>query len=300
MAYDVVLTANYSPWSRYHGGLQKSVDQLALAMSHLGVRVGVVYSRTPWERIQIPDRPYGLHWVFFHAIRPGISSPGRIFNSFPFVRLLQKITGPATVIQGNGDEAWNFPRFFPGRFVYTHRQPFFPDYLQGDWTSRSHRIRILFRENREWAYARAVLGANQVTCTSQFNAEKLQSLFRLTRIPQVVPNGIAPEFLVAPLEARGHHILYFGRLSRGKGVVELCEAWNSLPSVLRRQHPLHLVGHGELIKTIQMKFRGFAPDLRPVLRGALEGKTLATEVATAALIVLPSQSESFGNTMLEA
>lgn len=76
---DVLLSANYSPWSSYSGGIQKSVDQLAGAMNGLGARVAVLYSKAPWEALTVPERPYPVHWALFFALRPGISSPGRFF-----------------------------------------------------------------------------------------------------------------------------------------------------------------------------------------------------------------------------
>lgn len=73
--YNVVLTCNYSPWSRYRGGGQKSVHMLACALARAGRRVCVVYSKAPWERVPVPaDLPYAIRWARFVGVRPGISS----------------------------------------------------------------------------------------------------------------------------------------------------------------------------------------------------------------------------------
>src|SRR4051812_45995298 len=52
--YDVVITCNYSPWSRYKGGAQKSVHMLASSLADEGKRVCVVYSKVPWETVPVP------------------------------------------------------------------------------------------------------------------------------------------------------------------------------------------------------------------------------------------------------
>lgn len=298
--YDVVLTANHSPWSRYHGGIQKSVDQLGLAMHGLGAKVGVVFSRTPWETIALEPRPYDLHWVSFMGLKPGASSPGRFLNAVFFTRLLRKIAGPQTILQGNGDEAWLFPRAFPGRLLYSHRQPIFPEYLQGDWEKWQHRTKVFLKERKEWAYARGVLLSDIVTCTSQFSANQLQQVFQLPAPPRVVHNGIDPVFVSQPIPNQEARIIYFGRLARGKGVLELFDAWKAMPDELRHRFPLHLIGGGELEGYFKDQQRFLDAQSHLVMRGALRGASLATEVGRAALVVLPSSSESFGNTMLES
>lgn len=210
------------------------------------------------------------------------------------------IAGPQTVVHGNGDEAWLYPKFFPGRFVYTHRQPLFPAYLDGDWHNRWHRSKVFWREKREWAYARSVISADRVACPSHFSAEHLVQIFRLGHAPKVIANGIDPVFLSEPMPEQDGGILFFGRLSRGKGVLELVEAWTQLPEELRLRFPLRLVGGGELESTLKAQFHGAPLSSAPQLAGVLRGRSLAREIGRAKVLVLPSSGESFGNAMLEA
>ena len=77
-AYDVIMTCNYSPWSAYSGGGQKSVHMLATAMAKQGLRVAVVYSKGIGEKIKSHPAPaYDVHWAGFFAFKPSISSPLR-------------------------------------------------------------------------------------------------------------------------------------------------------------------------------------------------------------------------------
>src|SRR3954447_6259814 len=79
--YDVIMTCNYSPWSGYSGGGQKSVHMLAGEMARQGLKVAAVYSKAPWEKIAPHADPlYDEHWAGFFAVRPGISSPLRFLN----------------------------------------------------------------------------------------------------------------------------------------------------------------------------------------------------------------------------
>jgi glycosyltransferase involved in cell wall biosynthesis len=81
-------------------------------------------------------------------------------------------------------------------------------------------------------------------------------------------------------ESEPPHVLYAGRLSREKGVLELVRAAQGLPLVV--------LGDGPLRKRVPQA-RGFVP------RGELE-----TEYARAAVVACPSRREGFGVACLEA
>jgi len=297
---DVILTANYSPWSSYHGGIQKSVDQLARAMTAQGAQVTAVFSRGCSETIQAPELPYNVRWARFFGFHPNISSPLRIWNALSFRNLIKDIKHPHTIIQSNGDEAWAFKNLVRGRHLYTHRQPFFPAYLQGDWDLPLHQCRVFLRNTREWSYAQALFAADQVACTSKFSLDALRSTYGYERGIQIIPNGIDATFLQTELPDQKAYIAYFGRLSRGKGVQELVEAWAQLNAPFRKRFPLFLAGSGELEPWIRKFSQALPNDEIIQLCGTLYGQQLSSFVGRASLVVLPSQSESFGNTALEA
>lgn len=303
MAYDLILTANYSPWSRYSGGGQKSVHMIATEMARQGLKVAVVFSKGPFEKVRAPaGLPYDVHWAAFLAFSPGISSPLRFLNGIPFYFAVRRLSSPGTVLHGNGDEAsllWLIRR--KRKFVYTNRYPEFPAFLHGsDWTRLSTWIRILLREPRFPALALAVRRCDALTVTSSSSLRQVRESFGPgTERGHVVPNGIDPLALDMPMESRERQgVLFFGRLTRAKGPDLALEAYARLPEPLRLRHPLRILGQGPL--RTELEGRAQALGLRNVdFSGWKSGADLAREILAARVVCLPSREESFGNTVAE-
>lgn len=296
--YQVILCANYSPWSAYQGGIQKSVHFLGEALVQQGVSTAVVFTRSPWEKIVAPATSYDLYWSPFLGIRPGVSSPARWLNGIPMALTIRKIAGPDTVIHGHGDEAWFLRRLLPRQpLVYQWRQPFMP--TRSPWNP-INQWRYLVLQPRVWAYLQGACQADILTTTSRFVQQGLRKL-QLNPHPIRIPNGMDPAFLQVPMlpeQRRG--ILFFGRLDLSKGILELLRAYQQLPASLQKRHPLTLIGGGQSRDQISRWIQEH-PCACPVhIHPSLPPDLLATEVEKAFLVVLPSHSESFGNTMLEA
>jgi glycosyltransferase involved in cell wall biosynthesis len=99
------------------------------------------------------------------------------------------------------------------------------------------------------------------------------------RAVEVIPNGIdVPS--VTRAEADPPYVLYAGRLSKEKGVLELVEAAHGLPLVVAGDGPL----------------RGRVPQAR----GVVPWPELVRLLDEAAVVVCPSRREGFGMTCLEA
>ena len=302
--YDIILTCNYSPWSRYSGGAQKSVHMVATEMARQGLRVAALYSKAPWERISAHPAPeYHAHWTGFFAFKPGISSPLRFLNGIFFFFKLLSLSSPHTVIHGNGDEASLFGLLSgKRRFVYTNRYPEFPPFLYGrDWSKAGTWLAILFREPRFIAIALAIRRADAVTVTSAYSRAEAAKVFglRADRV-NVVPNGVDPVFLELPIEGgprRG--VLFFGRLTRAKGADLALEAYARLPEDLKAAHPLRILGVGPMREELEARAKtlGLAHAEFP---GWKRGEELAREIRASAVVCLPSREESFGNTVVEA
>jgi glycosyltransferase involved in cell wall biosynthesis len=128
------------------------------------------------------------------------------------------------------------------------------------------------------AFARSVLRRARVAvAVSTAIAEAARRLG--AQDVRVIPNGI--DLPANPgTEAEPPHVLYAGRLSKEKGVLELVGAAQGLPLVV--------VGDGPLRKRVPQA-RGFVP------RNELE-----REYRDAAVVVCPSRREGFGVTCLEA
>jgi glycosyltransferase involved in cell wall biosynthesis len=301
--YDVILTANYSPWSRYSGGGQKSVHMLAGEMARQGLKVAVVFSKAPWEKVAPPaGLPYDLHWACFLALKPGISSPLRFLNGIPFRSKVASLSSPATVIHGNGDESsllWTVRA--KKKFVYTNRYPEFPAFLRGaDWKRPSTWVRIFLKEPRFPALALAVRRCDELTATSASSRAQVTEAFGAEcDRAEVVPNGIDPLALETPLEAAERRgVLFFGRLTFAKGADLALEAYALLAEEVRARHPLRILGEGPF--KAHLEKRAGELGLKTVhFSGWKTGKDLAKEILAAQVVCLPSREESFGNTVAE-
>jgi D-inositol-3-phosphate glycosyltransferase len=131
---------------------------------------------------------------------------------------------------------------------------------------------------RSPSLARRVLRRAQlVVCVSSFLADEARKLG--ARAVEVIPNGVElPEAVGEPDEPP--HVLFAGRLSEEKGVLELAEAARGVPLVVAGDGPLRDRVPGAL---------GFVPH-DEVLR----------LVERAAVVVAPSRREGFGVTVAEA
>jgi glycosyltransferase involved in cell wall biosynthesis len=119
--------------------------------------------------------------------------------------------------------------------------------------------------------------ARIVIAASTFLAEEALSLG--ARDVRVIPSGVAlPEHVGEPDEPP--HVLYVGRLSREKGVLELVEACEGLPLVV--------VGDGPLRKHV------------PGARGFVAPAELASHYRAAAVVAAPSRREGYGVVAREA
>jgi glycosyltransferase involved in cell wall biosynthesis len=129
------------------------------------------------------------------------------------------------------------------------------------------------------AFARLVLdGARVVVAVSRALADTAARFG--ARDVRVIPNGVD-----IPPDAQGKedeppHVLYAGRLSKEKGVLELVEATRGLPLVL--------AGDGPLRRRL------------PTARGFVPRAELDELYEAAAVVACPSRREGFGVTCLEA
>jgi phosphatidylinositol alpha 1,6-mannosyltransferase len=92
-------------------------------------------------------------------------------------------------------------------------------------------------------------------------------------------------------------LLYVGRLAREKRVADLVPVLRSLTEGNRRERVhLAVVGDGPARAELEQTFAG----LPVTFTGYLHGEALATAYASSDLFVFPSDSEAFGNVVLEA
>jgi glycosyltransferase involved in cell wall biosynthesis len=310
-----VLTVNFSPWSRYSGGGQRSTHNLARALAKRGHRVTVVYTKPPWEDVPVPtELPYEIVW----AALPGARRTTPFFVAAAVKRLVDEARAEATVVHGQGEEAALLPELRRGRaarsfaFVMTPRYPNFPDVLLREPSARS-RLALLAMSVVKTKYiwlGRALRGADWICPTSRSAAEMVERAYGLesTRIT-TVPNGISDEFLkhastalpddpaLAAFVERGPFAIYFGRLSIEKGVHTVLDALGGDATLTTR---VVFAGRGPALSELEARVRREGLSERVLFSTWLDAAQLAALVSRASFAILPSLEESFGNTMAEA
>jgi glycosyltransferase involved in cell wall biosynthesis len=127
------------------------------------------------------------------------------------------------------------------------------------------------------------------------NVDTMADYGRLATMPLRL--GVHETFRPRPDVTRGDHVLYVGRLSREKGVLELLEA----AARSADPWPLRIVGSGPLEETLRTRARrlGIAPrvSFRPYARDRVR---LALRYAGARCVAMPGEHETFGLVALEA
>lgn len=302
----IVLTCNYSPWSAYSGGGQRSTHQLASALAHAGHEVHTIYTRTPWERIEPAETPpYSIHWATLFDVKSRSNAPFRPLSAFSVARIVARLhrEAPLDVVHANGEEGALIGRLRDRRsfcFVVTPRYPSYPDAIFERRPGRRQleRVMLWLRHPKYPQIGVALRAADRVCPASRDAADNVQRAFDVApeRIT-IVPNGVAPAFLEqawAP-PAGDAPLLFFGRLAEDKGAGRLIDA----VAALENPPPVLVIGRGEQEAELRelAGARGLAGRVR--FEPWVSPPELARHIAGARLVVLPSRFESFGNVMVE-
>lgn len=298
----IALTVNYSPWSAYGGGGQRSTHSLACALGRAGHEVDVVYTRPPWERVSVPPSlPYRVRWATLAATRSRRSAWLRPLSSVSVARTLASLG--ADVVHANGEEAALVAmhrEVFGVPFVVTPRYPSFPSGMRdGSWRRAPlRRLGNFLIHGKYAALGVALAGADRACPTSQDSARLVQEVYGVRpRRVRVVPNGVEQVFFDrAWRPPEKERLLFFGRFAPEKGVHELVEALGALPD----PPPTTFVGRGPSLRKLQARIEALHLSDRVDFRPWQGVEALAETIAQASMVVLPSREESFGNTVAEA
>lgn len=303
----VVLTVNFSPWSPYRGGGQTSTHQLATALAERGDDVTVIYTKPPWEPVLVPEGlPYQIRWARLLSRRSYSGAPLRPLTAVAVAREVARIVSaePDVVVHGQGEEAVLIGRLRRRHrfgFVMTPRMPSFPAGMaDGSWRRSPRAFGYWLLNFRYPALGSALRAADRWCPTSRFSANEVQRVFSLAASRcRVVPNGLADPFLYGPSppwsmrERRG---VFFGRMSREKGIMTLVEALGRLGSESPR---MLMIGDGPLRHAAEHRIAGLGLADRVRFVGWIPQDQLAQPVAESSWAFLPSWEESFGNAIAE-
>jgi alpha-1,3-rhamnosyl/mannosyltransferase len=179
--------------------------------------------------------------------------------------------------------------------------------LHPEWASSG------LRSLKNWLFSRTVHGADHIITISEYSKRDLITHLGVdpSRI-SVTPLGVSQEFFeqvpqqttestLASLNLRPGFFLFVGTLQPRKNLQRVLQAHQSMPELLRRQHPLVVVGRtgwkaDELLDELQkLERRGEGRRFE-----YLPGKTVLSLLQSAAAMVFPSLYEGFGLPVVEA
>jgi glycosyltransferase involved in cell wall biosynthesis len=304
----LALTTNYSPWSPYAGGGQRSTHKIAVALSARGHDVTVVYTRPPGEKTPVPDDvPYKIRWATFFARKSRREAPGRPLNAFSVAHVVSRLhrEDPLDALHGNGEESVLAVRALRRQGVVTVVTPRYPNLpaplLAEGGPGKRELVRIGLFDTKFLLIGTAIRWARWCCPTSKSAARMMAQAFDVGGDKvQVVPNGIDRVFFDAKWSPSDEErpVVFFGRLSTSKGVDLLLDAL-ALVRDAGRTPPVVIIGRGDQEEALRAQAE------RLGLQGVrfepwMDAGQLAQTLAHASLAVLPSRHESFGNAMAEA
>lgn len=279
-----------------------------------------VVAPVPWVP-RLPDRPR------LHHLRQFGQVPAQEVRSAVCVRHPRYVVGPghrffATERRSMLAGVWpTVRRLHAERPVdVLHAHFAYPDGAVAAELGRRLGIPVVVTEHAQWrpfmdgmpSYARQVLASSSgVARYLAVSSAVRDTIVHFTSRPEqvhVVPNGVDPELFVPDAEQRRDRdeVLFVGMPRRGnKGVEVLLQA---MEPVLARRPATRLTVVGGAIHRaaeqhmLELRKTAGAPGLagKVTFTGALPPAQVASRMARAAVVVLPSHIESFGAVLVEA
>jgi glycosyltransferase involved in cell wall biosynthesis len=304
----IVITIDFSPWSKYSGGAQRSSHYMAEAHARNGHDVTVVFTKPPWESVQVPEKlPYKLRWATHHGLRSTSKTPFRPLNSVSVRRLVRDelSQGIPTVVHCNGEEGAllsTLKKSFSFGLVSTPRHPDYPKVMYNDRLSPVQSLRLALTNGKYLAQKRAARGADLCVPPSRFAADIVQKALKVegSRV-RVVNNGVPPEFLSFHYDsdrAVDGPIVFFGRFNPNKGADVLLRAYAA--SGLQNQHELWLIGRGPMEEDLAKLISAMGLGEYVQIPGWKTHDELGAILQSCAFVVLPSLEENFSLAVLGA
>jgi glycosyltransferase involved in cell wall biosynthesis len=304
----IFLTCNYSPWSAYSGGGQRSTHYLGSALAGRGHDVTVVFTKTPWDRVEAPPTlPYRLRWAALPDYKSHIGAPLRVLTAWTVAAMIRRELPPgeAAIVHAQGEEAARLPRERTHRrfgLVVTPRYPSLPRLLFAPPRSLLRAIGLLSGYGKYAALGVALRGADVCAPPSRYGGELIQRAYGVPadRI-HPVHNGVPPEFLDfewRPMPGRDSRpALFFGRFDRAKGIETLLLALRELGD---RAPRIRFVGRGSYRGAIARRRDRLGLTDKIELHGWLDHRGLGELLTESSAAILPSHEENFSLAVLSA
>lgn len=169
------------------------------------------------------------------------------------------------------------------------------------------------RSIKNWLLRACAQRADLVIAISHAAASELTEHYRIPRERiRIVPLGVHPRWFERPAERtidealarrglRPGYVLHVGTLQPRKNLDALLTAYERLPSSIRRERQLVLVGkYGWAAQSLRARLRALQPQGRVVWLDYVERDELRALYHAAGMFVFPSLAEGFGLPVLEA
>tara|TARA_R110000868_G_scaffold37111_3_gene131310 strand:+ start:6307 stop:7455 length:1149 start_codon:yes stop_codon:yes gene_type:complete len=298
----IILTSNYSPWSSYSGGGQRSTHHIATELSNLGFDVHVVFTKTWFEKVSVPKSiSYKVHWSSFPGFYSKRTNLFRFLSGIFVKNIVGKLLTRDCIVHSNGEEGsfiGSLKKTNSFKFVITPRYPFIPEKSSG-LTPTSLSALMNWNHSKYVMLHKALLEADIICPTSKFSKNMFRNLFALSNKRfNVVYNGVSEDFFNASQKKTNTNtIIFFGRLSASKGVDTLLKASEIAHANIDK---VIIIGRGELKEFASKKATSGVLKDKIELYNWLDIPELIKQIQVSTLAVLPSREESFGNSVAEA
>lgn len=302
----VILTVDYSPWSGYSGGAQRSTHNIGMAMAKRGHKVTVIFSKPPWEQIDIPDDlPYQIKWASLFALKSKRAAFFRPATTLSINRILKNIIDPTeqTIVHSNGEEAGLVHRLRNDHtfgFICTPRHPHYPEvFFKHKTLPLFPKIYTALKEGKYLMQGSAAYHADFCSPPSRWAAGIVGEAFNIPEERlRPVPNGVPREFLDyhRKKEAGQGPIVFFGRLSKTKGVDTLVDALQKIEPELLPE--VWIIGRGDLKPQLQEKVLEFGLEEKVKFKPWMTHDELGEVLSSSVMTVLPSREENFSLAIL--
>ena len=303
----IILTIDYSPWSNYSGGAQEATHNLAVALSQRGHIVTVIYTKAIFEKIHIPvNLPYEVLWAHFISSKSKRKAFLRPLSAFSVKNKIRKILQceKNIIIHCNGEEGGlihQLHRDFAFTFIATPHHPHYPKiFFTTKQLTWYHYLNLIITNGKYLMQRSALQHADLCTPPSRYAADLVHRAFHIqSEKLKTVPNGVNPIFLKYKRTAPNTDgpIVFFGRLSKTKGVDTLIEALHLLKKPYQK---CIIIGRGDLETELRDKVNQYKLHKSVVFKSWLAHEKLAELLCNASMVVLPSREENFSLAILEA
>jgi glycosyltransferase involved in cell wall biosynthesis len=305
----ICFTTNSSPWTKFHGGGQIFVHNLAQALSNFGHQVTVIYTGPGFPSTDTIKYDYRTEWAPY--IGYPYTAAFRQLNSYTVYKKLKDLytRHKFDLINAVGEEALFLPKFCRdtgATLFFSIEHPQLSSIKPTFKFSKLFFLLLAVVRTRDLLINRsACRHAKAVITPSQFTKAEAIKYFKISPSKiRIINHGIIEEMFLddlAPnMRDKNGPLLYFGRLEPQKGVDLLIIAYHKLlkENIISKQE-LIILGSGP----DENNYRSLVTQLglrdKVHFKGWQSAQSIRAYMAKASLCILPSRSESFGLSMAE-